>query len=177
MKTITINLLAAALFLTIASSALAGVHYVDVNSTNATPPYTNWTTAATNIQDAVDAAVADDEIVVTNGIYASGGRGGYDSAGYDIGGNRVLVDKPLSVRSVNGSQSTTIDGDHSVRCVYLTNGASLSGFTLIHGFGLVADDDADSAPGGLGGGAYGGTLNNCLLTGNSASASRVFGYH
>ncbi len=37
-------------------SALAGVHYVDVNSTNATPPYTNWTTAATNIQDAVDAA-------------------------------------------------------------------------------------------------------------------------
>ena len=46
---------------------------MDVNSTNATPPYTNWTTAATNIQDAVDAAVAGDEIVVTNGIYATGG--------------------------------------------------------------------------------------------------------
>jgi len=48
--------------------ALAGVHYVDVNSTNATPPHTNWATAATNIQDAVDAAVAWDEIVVTNGV-------------------------------------------------------------------------------------------------------------
>src|SRR2546428_13538773 len=35
-------------------SALAGVHYVDVNSTNATPPYTNWSTAAYTIQDAVD---------------------------------------------------------------------------------------------------------------------------
>ena len=51
----------------IASSALADVHYVDVNGTNATPPYSDWSTAATNIQDAVDAAVAGDEIVVTNG--------------------------------------------------------------------------------------------------------------
>src|SRR5438093_9465100 len=109
MKTITINLLAAALFLTIASSALAGVHYVDVNSTNATPPYTNWTTAATNIQDAVDAAVAGDEIVVTNGMYATGGRDG----------SRVEVDKLLSLRSVNGPQFTIINGGGSGRCVYL----------------------------------------------------------
>jgi hypothetical protein len=44
-------------------SAFADVQYVDLNSTNATPPYTNWTTAAINIQDAVDAAVAGDEQV------------------------------------------------------------------------------------------------------------------
>src|SRR5712671_429447 len=80
-------------------SALADVRYVDVNSTNATPPYTNWTTAATNIQDAVDAAEAGDEVVVTNGIYATGGRSG----------NRVTVDKRLSLRGVNGPQATTID--------------------------------------------------------------------
>src|SRR5213595_1250364 len=29
-------------------SALADVHYVDLNSTNATPPYTNWTTLIGN---------------------------------------------------------------------------------------------------------------------------------
>ena len=35
--------------LAFAASALASVHYVDINSPNATPPYTNWITAATNI--------------------------------------------------------------------------------------------------------------------------------
>src|SRR6266704_3153779 len=78
--------------------------------------------------------------------------------------NRVALDKPLSVRSVNGPQSTAIDGGGSVRCVYLTNGASLSGFTLTWG----------TAPTG-GGGAVGGTLNNCTLTGNSVVASRSDG--
>ena len=60
------RLFATGLLLASAGAALAAVHYVDVNSTNATPPNTNWTTAATNIQDVVDAAVAGDEIVVTN---------------------------------------------------------------------------------------------------------------
>jgi hypothetical protein len=133
--------LAAALLLASADSALAEVHYVDVNSTNATPPNTSWFTAATNIQDAVDAAAAGDEIVVTNGIYY-----------------RVVVNKPLNVRSVNGSEATIIDGVGSGTCVSLTDGASLSGFTLIHGNFF------------LGGGAFGGTLNNCTLTGNSAQS-------
>jgi hypothetical protein len=161
-----------------AASALAGVHYVDVNGTNATRPYINWATAATNIQDAVDAAAAGDEIVVTNGTYATGGRDN----------NRAKVDKPLSVRSVNGPQSTTIDGGGFVRCAYLTNSASLSGFTLTNGAaqvgGGVLCESASAVVsnctltgnsvtgsysyGGRGGGAYGGTLNNCTLSSNTA---------
>ena len=99
-RTLVARLFAAALLLASAGSGLAVAHYVDANSTNATPPYLSWATAATNIQDAVDAAVAGDEIVVTNGTYYP-----------------VVVEKPLSVQSVNGPQATTIDGGNFGRCV------------------------------------------------------------
>src|SRR5437867_322386 len=89
-----IILIAAGTLVAIAGGALAATHYVDQNSTNATPPYTNWATSATNIQDAADAAVTGDEIVVTNGTYAGG----------------VSINKPLTVRSVSGPQFTTISG-------------------------------------------------------------------
>jgi nitrous oxidase accessory protein NosD len=77
-------------------------------------------TAATNIQLAVLTAAAGDVIVVTNGLYAGG----------------VTVTNPLTLLSVNGPQSTVINGGGSNRCVSLTNGASLTGFTMTQG---VAD--------------------------------------
>jgi hypothetical protein len=165
------------------------VLYVDSAGTNPVPPYSSWATAATAIQDAVDvASVPGAMVLVTDGIYATGGRA--------LGGrvvNRVAVDKPLNLRSINGPQVTTIQGyqppgrtygEDAIRCVYLAGGASLIGFTLTNG----ATSSDDSNGGGVlcggttaiisncvltanaaywnGGGANGGTLYNCTLTGN-----------
>jgi hypothetical protein len=115
---------------------------------------------------------------VTNGVYSGG----------------IGVGKPLALRSVNGPQSTVINGGGTNQCAFLTDGASLTGFTLTNGFpgylsvgggvqcasrnafltnciltGNSAQGyDGDDGDGGYGGGACGGTLYNCTLSGNSA---------
>ena len=145
------------------------------------PPYANWASAARVIQDAVDAATDGDEVVVTNGTYLTGGR----AVGTNIFINRVAVDKLLVLRSVNGPQFTIIDGLKSVRCVSLNSNAVLSGFTLTNGMvggsggGVFCDTSTAiisnctmvanvATSNSFGGGACGGTLYNCTLTGNSA---------
>ncbi|MHC1763363.1 MAG: choice-of-anchor Q domain-containing protein [Verrucomicrobiia bacterium] len=195
------------LLLSAAVSASAATRYVWQDSPSPGPPYTNWTTAAWAIQEAVDAAAPDDEIAVTNGLYATGGR----AVGTNLLVNRVAVDKPLTLRSVNGPDVTVIqgyqvpgttNGDGAIRCVYLTNGAVLSGFTLTNGATLSQGGDSyeqylERFGGGVwcpssnalvsncvlvrnsaeygGGGAFRGTLNKCTLSSNSVTSSGVLG--
>src|SRR5439155_9908417 len=125
---------------TVTVHVVTGIHYVAAASSNPVAPYTSWATAATNIQDAVDAAVEGGAVVlVTNGVYATGGRfrPGFSPLWPfdDIYGttNRVVIERFLTVRSVNGPQVTSIDGGQSIRCVYLAGSATLSGFTLTNG--------------------------------------------
>jgi len=187
---------ATALFAFLAFNTSAAPLYVDVNGTNPTPPYAAWSTAATNIQDAVDAASTGDQILVTNGVYQTGGKGITSLT------NRVEISNAITLRSVNGPAVTFIVGNQvpgtindfgAVRCVYLAAGATLMGFTVTNGATEPGDDDGiyESYGGGIycqdatslvtnclvvncsagdgGGGIYGGTVNNCTLIGNSTT--------
>ena len=102
------------------------IHYVSLNGGHIYP-FTTWEIAATNIQAAIDVSTDGDTILVTNGVYASGG---VFAAGTT---SRVAITKAITIHSVNGPTTTSIEGDSAVRCVYLTNGAQLVGFTLRHG--------------------------------------------
>jgi len=170
------------------TQAFAATNYVWQDSPSPTPPYSSWETAAHVIQDAVDAAGDGDTVLVTNGVYRTGGRA---VSGVDYT-NRVAVDKPLTLLGVNGPEVTIIEGyqvlanvggigDGAVRCVFLADGASLSGFTLTSGAadiggGILCESTTayltdciltnNSAFGG--GGAYSGTLKDCVLKANSA---------
>jgi hypothetical protein len=166
--------LAVVFFVFFAINAPATVLYVDLNSTNPTSPYSDWSTAATNIQDAVDASANGDLILVTNGIYRTGGHA---VNGYALT-NRVAVTKAIIVQSVNGSATTTIqgyqipgatNGDGAVRCAYLTNGATLVGFTLTNGATRVSGDASHECNGG---GVWcesvSAVIFNCALRDNAA---------
>jgi hypothetical protein len=195
MKSLRLQSLVLIFSVFLAAIASSASRYVDANSATPAPPYTSWATAARVIQDAINIASTGDDVLVTNGVYATGGK--------PVSGvltNRVAVDKPITVRSVNGAQFTlimgyqvpgTTNGDGAIRCAYLANGARLSGFTLTNGatknvlsypdhFGgavlgesataIVSDCNltGNSAYAG-GGGAYQGTLTNCVLAGNRAN--------
>jgi hypothetical protein len=71
------------------------------------PPFTNgWAGAATNIQNAVNAAAYADTVLVSNGVYAGGGM---VTLGYALM-NRVCVTQSLTLTSLNGPDVTVISG-------------------------------------------------------------------
>jgi len=172
------NLLAILLAITLVPFSLcaATTHFVDQNSINPASPYSDWTHAAPDIQTAIDAAVAGDTILVTNGTYQTGGR----VVGSDALTNRVAIDKALTVQSVNGPAVTVIQGYQvpgitngysAVRCVYLTNNAALIGFTLTNGATLGTNGTFGDQ---IGGGARcraTSVISNCVIVANSAAAA------
>ncbi len=151
-----------------ALGAVTNYYYVDPGSPAPAPPYTNWETAAHDIQSAVDQAQADvdvangifSEVIVTNGLY--------------VVSQEILITLPIRLRSLPDDPATTvISGAYPAstsRCFFIAGEAWVSGFTVSNGYvaGAVGTN--------FGGGVYmttnsagrGGLLSNCRIVRNQA---------
>ncbi len=111
-------------------SAHAVTHYVDINSTNPVPPYTNWASAATSIQEGLDSATSNDPVLVADGLY-----------------NENISLKSGVVLQGAGADATVIEGAGGsvVMATNLDAVATISGFTITGGSGYDI---------GYGGGIY-----------------------
>ena len=162
---------AATATVTIVEQASACTRYVWQDSPDPAYPFDAWSNAAHTIQEAVDAAVPGDLVLVTNGVYETGSRA---TPGYTQP-NRVIITNDVTVRSVNGPEVTTIKGQgprgtNAMRCVYMPAG-TLIGFTLTNGCTRTdGEGDYDQNGGGLNAFPPGRTavVSNCILTGNAA---------
>ena len=131
-------------------------------------PFDSWATAATNIQDAVDASMAGGLVLVTNGVFQSS--------------SPINVGKWVTLRSVNGADATVIQAGVSNRCLTLSNSTAVVGG--LHGTwgqgqpwwrGVLRGRDARGGLRGdeqcgrtyVGGGVYCavGVLDSCLVSG------------
>jgi hypothetical protein len=179
----------------IAHTVWPATWYVATNGTDAADG-TTWATAKQTIQAAVDLAVSNDTVLVSNGVYATGGRVVFGSMT-----NRVAITNAITVQSVNGPEVTVIkgardplttNGNAAVRCAYVGINAVLSGFTLTDGATRRTGDYMQEQSGGGawceasavlsncmlssnsaaadGGGSFFGTLNNCTLSNNAAAS-------
>ena len=117
------------------------------------PPFSSWTTAATNIESAVSAAVSGNIVLVTNGEYRL-------NAQIDVGSN-------IKIESVNGAEETIINGNFPFstnRCFYIHNStAVVDGFTVLNGWAW------NNRGGGILIGSDGGNVRNCVITANKGA--------
>ncbi|MDD5707026.1 MAG: choice-of-anchor Q domain-containing protein [Kiritimatiellae bacterium] len=114
-------------------------------------PYDTLSTAASNVQDAVDAAVNGSTVLVGGGRYI------LDKA--------VAVSNAVAIRSTGGKDAAILDGNGVVNVLYLDHAlASVDGFTITNG------RSASYVAAGVH--MYnGGTVRNCTLVGNTNVAN------
>ena len=131
-------------------------------------PYNSWASAATNIQAAVDAAeIAYDLGVTTAAVVVADGT-------YTLG-TRVAVSRGIALRSANGRGVTALRKAAAAvtRALYVSHAAAVvDGFTVA-GFSAPNDAGANFDESVVSGGGVllnAGTVQNCLVTGNTSAS-------
>ncbi|MFO7870697.1 MAG: thrombospondin type 3 repeat-containing protein [Kiritimatiellia bacterium] len=120
-------------------------------------PYASWADAATNIQDALDAAVDGDTVLITNDTY--------------VLSSQIVISSNITVSGL-GDPPPVIDGNNSCRCVLIEHpGAVVERFRIRRG-----RDNSTNSPSG-GGGVYmsGGILRDCTVDGCTAAGALPYG--
>ncbi|MDD5679230.1 MAG: MBG domain-containing protein [Kiritimatiellae bacterium] len=127
----------------------ATVFYASTNG-QSIAPYTNWAMAATNIQDAIDAAISGDQVWVSNGTFTVA--------------SELVVTNGVLLGGYYGPENTFINGNYPAttnRCFNVAHSnAIVQGFTISNG--------CETA----GGGVYltaGAMISNCVVSGNMAT--------
>ena len=141
-----------------ADECIATVWYVD-KDVSSSGTGTSWGQAFKTIQEAISAASDNDEIWVKQGVYNLSVSTGVGKAVGLFGGfaggeaNRYQRDWH--------KYATTVDGQDTVRCFFITDDAIIDGFSIVNGY--------DSTSGG---GIYNyecyPTIGNCDVSDNSA---------
>ena len=117
------------------------------DGSNSNPGYDSSAPFKT-IAKAISSAAPDETIYVAPGTYSP----------IDTTGHRVRI------VGIAGAEETFIDGGGSDRCALLSDGTTLSGFTLQNGK-CVSTDEADGGGGGaMGGALFDCTVRNCVST-------------
>lgn len=121
--------------------------YVDQACEAPAAPYGTWATAATKVQDAINAAVDGCEIIVRAARYADGAR--------------ILVEKSVHLHSETGSPEDVILArksgvDHAILFVS-AHGA------LVDGFAIEGGHANGYAGAGISYGILGGCVSNCVI--------------
>lgn len=140
--------------LTRANAVVIGPVTAYVAKTGNTPqfPYDSPTKAASNIQDAVNAAVDGSTVLVGDGHY--------------VLSQAVTISNAVTIASTGGKESAILDGNGAVNVLYLDHAeAVVDGFTITNGL---------SASATIAAGVHvylGGTVRNCSLVGNVNAAN------
>ena len=124
------------------------IWHVDANKGDDSNSGVTGVTPFRTIQKAIDVASEGDEVLVDDGRYEP----------------ISVADKVITIKSVNGSGRTVIDGGETNRCVLLSksrfwpDGAMIEGFSLENGVSTF-DDTLE----GFAGGVFGGYVKNCVI--------------
>jgi|LSQX01.2.fsa_nt_gb uncharacterized membrane protein (UPF0136 family) len=131
--------------------------HVDPESSNPAFPYDTWATAATSLHQALDGAIGGCEILLADGNHTLT--------------EQVVVDKGIRITGVDGREATIIRQTSTTqRVMWMNHPDAVIGGVTITG-GRVTSGNC----GGLLIGARGGTATNCIIRGNTATATYARG--